>query len=128
MRYRRVVRDNDINNIVWFGSYGVDTNGKAKFAGTTKHDNFSSEKEGVKDSLIQQLNTIEGELWYSVNFGIPLIDNFTSKSEVDMEIMNRILSHPEVISILSFTSKVNGRNYWCNAEIQSRFGVISLTV
>ena len=128
MRYRRVIRDNDINNIVWFGSYGVNYDGTAKFAGPGRHANFSSEQVGVKDSLTQQLNTIEGELWYAINFGIPLMDNFTSKSELDTEIMSMILSHPEVQTILSFNSKVNGRSYTCNAEIQSTFGVITLSV
>lgn len=128
MRYRRVIRDNNINNIVWFGSYGVNPNGTAKFVGPGKHENFSSGSLGVKDSLTQQLNTIEGELWYAVNFGIPLMDNFTSKSELDTEIMSMILAHPEVQTILKFTSRVQGRHYWCEAEIQSTFGVIILSV
>lgn len=128
MRYRRTVKEDGKLKVVWFGSYGTDSNGKAKFVSSDKHDNFSSEQEGVKDSLLQKLSTIENELWYSITYGIPLIEKYTSRTEMDVAIMTMILEHPEVQGILNFNSTVNGRTYSCTTEILSAFGSITLAI
>ena len=128
MRTRRVMRFADQNRLVWFGSYGMDAEGNAMFVNQEDiHDNFSSGKEMVADSLTQYLSDIKGEIWYDINYGLPLIDNLT-KLEMDAEVADIVMSHPNVESIEQFESALNGQHYECNMSIKTTFGVVEVSV
>lgn len=116
-------------HIVWFGSYGTYADGTAKFVNPdNKHDNFASYNEMVRDTLIQQLSVIKHELWYNWQFGMPLVDDNTSKIQIDAFVMQTITTHQDVFAITSFKSAVVGHNYTCTVEFTTRFGNIELTL
>lgn len=133
MRVRRVFDENDGANrkrtIVWFGSYGVNADGTAKFVSkTNKHDNFASNNDEVKDSLIQRLSVIQHELWFNYQYGMPLVDSDTSKIMIDTFVMRTIQDHEDVIEITSFTSIVSKTAYACDVQIKTRFGNVNLVL
>lgn len=130
MKTRRVKVDTQGNkHIVWFGSYGINDNGTAKFYNATnKHDNYSAKQQSVVDSLIQRLSVIKGELWYKVNEGVPLFDKYRSKGIVDAELLSIVMRHPEVVSIVEFSSKIDKTFYSCNIKILSIYGEIEVNL
>lgn len=113
MKTRRVVRTNDGNyNTVWFGAKDVytDEDGKKRtlfYNENDKHDNYAEGVEGVQSSLIQRLSIIRGELWYQVNYGLPLLDKIKNKSVMDASILEIITNHPQVKSVSSYISTVS---------------------
>lgn len=115
--------------VVWFGSYGTDENGKALFFNKdNKHDNFSSKQQAVVDSLSQRLSVLKGELWYSINEGLPLLDKTKSKLSLDSALGSIILKHPDVTSIIEFNSKIFNRKYHADVKILSVYGEISINL
>lgn len=116
MRCRKLVND----NIVWFNSYGKDPDGKS-----LKAANYSEGNDGLCDSLTQRLSVIKGELWYSINYGIPLFDK-VNKGIMDATILDIINSHPDINTIKSFESIVENRNYKLEFMAISNFGDIEL--
>lgn len=128
MRTRRISRFADENRVVWFGSYGMNTDGTAMFVNEyDTHDNFSSEKEMVADSLTQYLSVIKGEIWYAINYGLPLIDNL-SKIEMDVEVADIVMSHPYVENIDLFESTLDKLHYSCHMTLKTTFGELELSV
>ena len=94
-----------------------------EFAYTNKPvKNYSEGAEGVADSLTQRLSVIKGELWYQVNFGLPLLNNYVSPTIFDMVIQDIIVSHPGVVGLTGFTSRKNGHTYTFSGVIQTVFG------
>ena len=130
MNCRRIKRENGKNIVVWFGSYGINNDGTAKFYNVNnKHDNISIEQEAVADSLTQRLSVIEGELWYSINEGLPLLERIKSKVELDASVTEIILGHPNVSSITSFESQLtNNHDYSARIEIETKYGLIELNI
>ena len=130
MNCRRIKRENGKNIVVWFGSYGINNDGTAKFYNVNnKHDNISIEQEAVADSLTQRLSVIEGELWYSINEGLPLLERIKSKVELDASVTEIILGHPNVSSISSFESQLtNNHDYSAKIEIETKYGLIELNI
>lgn len=120
MKVRKVVD----NEIVWFNSYGKDSNGLSKKV----NNNFSENKDYVRDSLTQKLSVIEGELWYNIMYGLPLISKVHSKSILDMSIANIILAHEDVSDILSFESSIKSHKYIANITIKTNYGNILLNI
>ena len=121
--------DNIKKSVVWFGSYGKDENGKAKFySDENKHDNFSNKLQGLSDSLTQRLSILLGELWYNVNYGIPLMKKQKSKLTMDSFVIKTILNHPEVREISEFKSQIVDRHYSCDMKIISIYGDLQLTI
>lgn len=116
MRCRKLVN----NNIVWFNSYGKDLNGKS-----LKANNYSEGNDGLCDSLTQRLSVIKGELWYSINYGIPLFDK-VNKGIMDATILDIINSHSDINTIKSFESTVENRDYKLEFTAISNFGDIEL--
>lgn len=115
--------------VVWFGSYGTDENGKALFFNKdNKHDNFSSKQQAVVDSLSQRLSVLKGELWYSINEGLPLLDKTKSKLSLDSALGSIILKHPDVTNIIEFNSKIFDRKYHADVKILSVYGEISINL
>ena len=130
MNCRRVKRVNGKNIIVWFGSYGVNKDGTAKFYNINdKHDNISTEQEGVADSLTQRLSVIEGELWYSITEGLPLLNKVKSKVELDATITEIIFGHSDVLEISTLESQINDkREYSAKITVETSYGEITINI
>lgn len=133
MRVRRVMDERSGTTrrraIVWFGSYGTNTDGTAKFVNPNdKHDNFSSENMMVRDCLIQRLSVIQHELWYNYQYGMPLVDEDTAKVIIDNFVMKTIQEHQDVLEITSFTSNLDKHNYHCDVQFTTKFGNTSLSL
>ena len=130
MNCRRVKREDGKNIIVWFGSYGINEDGTAKFYNINdKHDNISTEQEAVADSLTQRLSVIEGELWYSITEGLPLLNKIKSKIELDASVTEIVLGHSDVVSITSFSSQVNDkREYSATFTVETEYGSLDVSI
>ena len=130
MNCRRVKREDGKNIIVWFGSYGINEDGTAKFYNINdKHDNISTEQEAVANSLTQRLSVIEGELWYSITEGLPLLNKIKSKIELDASVTEIVLGHPDVVSITSFSSQVNDkREYSTTFTVETEYGSLDVSI
>lgn len=93
-----------------------------------KHDNYSDKQQGVVDSLTQRLSVIRRELWYDVNYGLPLLDKQKSKVAIDAFIGKTVLAHPDVDSIQDFDSMIINKVYTCSMKIITKYGEIILNV
>lgn len=82
-----------------------------------KYKNYSTEQEGVRDSLIQRLSVIKGELWYKASYGLPLTEKIKNKGIYDAIIINIIMDHPDVVNIESYESIVVNRTYTFNFTV-----------
>lgn len=121
-------------DIVWFGSYGINHDGTAKFYNANnKHDNYATEKQAVADSLTQRLNVLQGELWYAVNTGFPLWDKHKNTNVLDIYITSTILKHPDVSEVIEFSSEITqkeGKNYYiysANVRIMTKYGELTIS-
>lgn len=85
-------------------------------------NNYSENTDAVVDSLIQRLSVIKGELWYQVNFGMPLMEKLRGTTVLDMTIMDIITSHPGVAQLDSFTSSIKNHVYTFTGQIRSIYG------
>lgn len=122
----RIIDEN--RNIVWFGSYGKNKDGTAKFFNEDK-SNYVDENEAIRCSLIQRLNVIKGELWYNIKTGIPLLEKQRSRGVIDSYIISTIMSHPDVISIVEFNSYIeNNHIYKCNFKCSTKHGEINIDI
>lgn len=138
MRCRRIVNNEDgVKHIVWFGSYGVDVvlepdgtyKKKAKFYNPqNKHDNYASEKESVRDSLIQRLSVIKNELWYDFNYGVPLTDKIKDKSIMDAWFIKTINNQPDVVSVVAYESEVVKNTYSCYFVCSTKYGLLEVGI
>lgn len=133
MRVRRIIDERSGTTrrraIAWFGSYGTNTDGTAKFVNANdKHDNFSSENTMVRDCLIQRLSVIQHELWYNYRYGMPLVDDDTAKVTIDTFVMKTIQEHQDVLEITSFSSNLDKHNYHCDVQFTTKFGNTSLSL
>lgn len=133
MRVRRLIDERQGTTrrraVVWFGSYGTNTDGTAKFVDpNNKHDNFAEGNTWVKDSLIQRLSVIQHELWYNYQYGMPLVDEDTAKVTIDTFVMKTISEHEDVIEITSFSSYLDKHDYHCDVAFTTTFGSTSLSL
>ena len=94
-------------NIVWFKSYGIEEDGKAKKV----DDNFVENEKAVAQSLKQKLSVIQGELWYHINYGLPLYNKVKSKGVLDAVILGILEDHPSVKKIINFKSSIVNHKY-----------------
>ena len=83
--------------------------------------NYVSDTDAVVASLIQRLSLIKGELWYQVNYGIPLTENTFSVALFDSVISDIIVSHPSVAAIENYQSYISGNTYYYTCKIKSIF-------
>lgn len=67
-------------------------------------ENYSTEARGVRDSLIQRLSVIKGELWYKASYGLPLMEKIKNKGIYDSIIINMITEHPDIKRLVDFDS------------------------
>lgn len=93
-----------------------------------KHDNYASEKEAVRDSLMQRLSVIKNELWYDFNYGVPLVDQVRDKSIIDAWIIREISRHPDVNMIIGFESEVVKHEYGCFFIVDTVYGIMKLGI
>ena len=121
-------------DVVWFGSYGINQDGTAKFYNSTnKHDNYATGKQAVADSLTQRLNVLQGELWYSVNEGFPLWENHKNTNVLDIYITSTILKHHDVSEVIEFSSEITrkeGQNYHvysARVNIMTKYGELTIS-
>lgn len=84
--------------------------------------NYSEDSQAVADSLTQRLSVIKGELWYQVNYGLPLTEKQRGTNVLDLVIGDIISSHPGVASLDSYKSKLVGHTYYYDCQIMSVFG------
>jgi hypothetical protein len=89
---------------------------------TGKADNYESGTDGVIDSLIQRLSVIRGELWYQINYGIPLMGKYKSKGIFDSSISEIISGNPGVRNIISYKSSVDKTVYSFTCRILTIYG------
>lgn len=82
-------------------------------------NSYNSNKDSIVDSLIQRLSIIKGELWYQINYGIPLFDKINNNNIFDSAIIKIILSHPAVKNIESFNSKIVNNQFQFNTVINT---------
>lgn len=132
MRVRRIVDEKSgttrKRSVVWFGSYGVNTDGTAKFVNkNNKHDNFATGDDMVRDCLIQRLSVIRHELWYNYQYGMPLVDNDSAKIAIDSFVMKTVQQHPDVLEIIKFKSWLEKHDYHCEIKFNTSFGNNSLS-
>ena len=143
MRCRKIVEENGIKNIVWFGSYGKNQDGTAKFAGEVtsdvnkqygyedngKHENYSIEEQAICDSITQQLSIIRGELWYNINKGLPIFDKVKRKGFIDSYVVETTLNTKDVKSITSFKSEIeNNHHYKANLNVLTKYGELAIEI
>lgn len=127
MRCRRIIN----GEVVWFNSLGLDqskptTNKEGQtIYPAIKADNFSDTQQAVADSLTQRLSVLKKELWYKMQYGLPLFDKIKSKVFMDSEITSIILSHPDVRRIEKFNSTIVNKKYTFTCQIVSKYGEMS---
>lgn len=123
MRCRKLVRNEDGFDVVWFNSAGMNVS-KRKI----NDENFAIEQQYVADDLTQKLLVLKNELWYAIQYGVPLFDKIKSKIKMDSFVASTIMSQPDVIKILKFNSSLNNGVYCVDVSILSSFGNISVEV
>lgn len=129
MKCRRLKKVDNVHHLVWFGSYGKNQDGTAMFYNPNdKHDNYGDEQQGLADDLVQRLSIIQNELWYAVEYGLPLFSNITKEAELDIEVLEIINSHENVQSVLEFDSWINKHSYHARMKVQSTFGIINVEI
>lgn len=107
MKSRKCIKNNNGKyDIVWFGSRGIDPITGNKIPA----ENYSTEQEGVRDSLVQRLSVLKGELWYKMSYGLPLFDKIRDKGIYDAVVLNIVQSHPDVKTVVDFKSSIK-ENY-----------------
>ena len=109
MKCRNIVKQQDGSyNIVWFGSAGKDPETGNKISA----ENYVADgSEMVSKSLTARLAVIQGELWYNINYGLPLFSKIRNKAINDAAIVNIINAHPAVKSIINYKSSVDQKSH-----------------
>lgn len=96
--------------------------GKCTLTTRQKLPNYVEDTDAVVVSLIQRLSVIKGELWWQVNYGMPLTDKVRGTTLYDMVVTDIITSHPGVASIQSYSSNLVGHTYTYTCTIKTVFG------
>ncbi len=141
MRARKIKRTIDAGgnvikrDLVFFGSYGLNPDGTAKFYNENdKNNSFSEHKEAVADTLLVKLNILEGELWYAINEGWPLWSNHKNKYVLDMYVTSVVLREKNVVRIERFNSDIKRYNnnkyltYVAELVILTEFGEVNISI
>lgn len=129
MRVRRIINDDNKKRVVWFGSYGKNEDGTAKFFNSAnKQDNFASDVEFIENALTQKLSVIRKELWYDYQYGMPLTEKNSTKVMIDAFVMETVQSHEGVLDILEFTSRVIKNDYFCDILFNTEYGSVRISL
>lgn len=81
--------------------------------------NYAGLQEGTAYSLIQRLSVLKNELWWQVNYGIPLLEKVKNKNIFDSVIINIILNHPDVTNILYLNSFIKENQYYFEVKVST---------
>lgn len=103
---------NNINGITTDAT--ADTDNYSVIYTSSDISTYVENSDAVKQSLIQRLSVIKGELWYQINYGLPLLEKYKSKGVFDATILNIISNHPGVRTINSYSSSVENHTYTFN--------------
>lgn len=129
MRCRELYVDSQKkNHVVWFGSYGIDSN---EFALKWKDGStsFATKQEVISTLLTQKLSVIRTELWNNIKFGLPLIDKVSSKEVIDSHVLEIVSNTQDVKRVLSFESSLsNLHSYSCSMIVESTYGVVEVNL
>lgn len=121
--YYRLDTNSSINGTFGSGSTLFTTSlGKCTLTINPKLPNYVEDTDAVVVSLIQRLSVIKGELWWQVNYGMPLTDKVRGTTLYDMVVTDIITSHPGVASIQSYSSNLVGHTYTYTCIIKTVFG------
>lgn len=121
--YYKLNDGSTINGIFSISTSPSASNAEGKCTLTTsKLLNYVEDTDAVVVSLIQRLSVIKGELWWQVNYGVPLTDKVRGTTLYDMVITDIITSHPGVASIQSYSSNLVGHTYTYTCTIKTIFG------
>ena len=127
-------------SIAWFGSYGIDDEGKMIKAYNEKeynknakanrqstiNINYDEDIDAITSSLNQKLRVIKGELWNHVNYGLPLFDKVKNKSIVDAVVIKEVLETKGVTNINEMISQKENTEYQLAIKINTIFGESNL--
>lgn len=91
------------------------------------NNNFVYDKEAVATLLNTRLKTFKGEVKRNTDFGLPNFKNL-DKDDLDIEIADIILTTAGVVSIKSFTSSLNNRDYNASIIVISDYGELEVTL
>lgn len=108
-------------NVVWFGSCGKDKNGNKIEA-----HNYESDVLGLISNLNMELSLLEGELWWDIYNGMPLLQKNRSKGIIDSYIIQELTSYGEIKEILKFNSKIENHSYKCELVVRSIYGNLKI--
>lgn len=131
MLVRRLHRDQQRHaDVVWFGSYGLNPDGTAKFFNTNdKHDNYAEEKEYVADSLQQKMSILKGECWFDIDHGLPLFEKPLNKLMIDIAVTDIINRNYAVKSIIDFNSNIDTTGkYNGKFSLDTIFGDLNVSI
>ena len=81
--------------------------------------NYAGLQEGTAYSLIQRLSVLKNELWWQINYGIPLLEKVKNKNIFDSVIINIILNHPDVTNILYLNSFIKENQYYFEVKVST---------
>ena len=118
-------KEYDEDNMPLDPSVANDNNRKAVIRYLSKidrHDNYAKDLDAVAQSLQQNLSVIRGELWYNVDFGMPLTSSNLSKGILDSYVVDAILDNLYVYSIATFDSLVSNHHYKATFEANTIYG------
>ena len=98
------------------------------FNALDKHDNFAKDFDGTYDSLIQHLSIMKGELWFSANYGLPLLEKVKNKLIIDASLGMIITSIESVESLQSIVSKIFEHKYTADVRIKTIYGEMNVSI
>lgn len=93
-----------------------------------KNVDFVENEKAVASALIQKLSICKGELWFAINYGLPLFEKTTSRGIFDSRIALITSKQTGVLEIQSFSSKVEKTNYYASMNIKTLYGDVSLSI
>lgn len=121
MKCRRLTEN---KGIVWFGRdcKNVHEDDADLRLPIVEGGNYAEDKDAVEHSLTQRLSVLKGELWYQINYGIPLLEKQKGTRVLDVVICDIITSHPAVSSLTSYSSKIVDGVYTFDCSIKTIYG------
>lgn len=90
-----------------------------------RQDNYVSDGKAVRTALVQKLSLLKNELWFSRQFGLPLLEK-SSKGIFDSYIARVINNQFGVKSISSFKSFQERHDYSVDVLVESVYGSIPI--
>lgn len=113
----------------YYSLSNVGSTGTSKFFNPNDiHDNFSKDLDATYDSLIQHLSVMKGELWFSANYGLPLLEKVKNKIVIDTSIASIINSITGVETLQTLSSSIFNHKYSAEIKIKSIYGDLTVSI